>query len=391
MSPHFLLDLTLILVVTKTFSLFTRKVHLPQVVGALVAGIILGPAILGIIQPGYMITTLSEIGAVLIMFSAGLSTDFEQLRGSLKAAVAVAVLGAALAFAGGFALAFYFGEAMLQSIFIGVVLMATSVGINVEVLQEIGKIRTRAGTTILGAAIIDDILGIIVLSVMMGMGMGLGGGEVSPVDAWMTLLRIFLFFVLAVFLGLVAFRLFEHLSRKMDKSRGLPIFGLAFCFFMAFLSDRFGVGDVIGAYLAGLILCNSKAEKHIVEKSTVLSYMFFSPIFFVSVGLLTSFDGLNASAIAFTVLLLVVAVVAKIIGCGFGAFACKYSKDECVQVGVGMVSRGEVAIIIATQGAAAGLMNIDLFSSIIFVVVATTLISPVLLKKVFGGKALSVG
>jgi len=390
MELDFLLSLALILIVTKIFGLITRRAHLPQVVGALLAGIILGPAILGIIQPDYMMTTLSEIGAVLIMFSAGLGTDFKQLRGVLKASMTIAVLGAAVAFAGGLALALFFGQNTLQSVFVGVVLTATSVGINVEALQEMGKLKTKAGTTILGAAVIDDILGIIILSVMMGMGLGLGAGDVSHMDALLTLLRIFVFFIIAVILGLGAFKLFEYLSIKMREARGLPIFGLAFCFFMAFLSDRFGVGDVIGAYIAGLVLCNSKAEKHILEKSTILSFMFFSPIFFVSVGLNTSFAGLGAGAITFTILLLVVAVVSKLLGCGFGAFICGYSKEESAQVSVGMISRGEVAIIIATQGVGAGLMNADLFSSVIFVVVATTLISPVLLKKVFNFKNRSI-
>jgi len=386
MEARFLLDLALILVVTKIFGLLTRRVHLPQVVGALFAGIILGPAILGIIQPSYIMNALAEVGVILIMFAAGLGTDFQQLRGSLKASGVIAVIGALLALAGGFALALNFGQGTRESIFIGVVLTATSVGISAEALQEMGKLKTKSGTTILGAAIIDDILGIIILSIMMGMGMGVGAGDVSFANIGMTLLRICMFFAIAAICGIVAFKFFEHLSVKGGGLRRLPIFGLAFCFFMAYLSERFGVADIVGAYIAGLVLCNSKAEKHIVENTAVLSYMFFSPIFFVSVGLGTSFAGLDRNTVTFTILLLVVAVAAKFIGCGFGAFLCKYSRSECMQVGVGMISRGEVAIIIATQGVGVGLMNVDLFSSVILVVVVTSLITPVLLKKMFGDK-----
>ncbi len=246
-----------------------------------------------------------------------------------------------------------------------------------------GKLNTKAGTAIMGAAVIDDILGIIILSVIIGVG----EGGVSFAAIGLTLLKIAAFFAFALLCGFGALRLFDFLSVKLGKRRRLSIFGLAFCFALAYLAEQFGVADITGAYIAGLALCNSKAEEYIEEKNVVLSYMFFSPVFFISVGLMTSFDGLTGRTVLFAFLLLVVAVLSKLAGCGLGAKLCRFSGSECVQVGVGMISRGEVAIIVATKGIAAGLMDAELFSGVIVVVIITTLITPLLLKLAFANKA----
>ncbi len=382
MDSYFLLELTLILLATKICGLFSRKIHLPQVVGALFAGILLGPAVLKLVVKSDVITVLAEVGVILLMFSAGLETDFKQLRGSLKASLIIAVIGVIVPLTGGFALAYFFGQDVLKSVFMGVILTATSVSITVEALQEMGKLKTKAGTAILGAAVIDDILGIIILSVIIGMG----DGGASAAAVGLTLLKIIGFFALALGCGFGAYKLFQLLSVKLGRKRRLSIFALAFCFLLAYLAEQFGVADITGAYIAGLVLCNCKAEEYIEEKNIVLSYMFFSPIFFVSVGLMTSFDGITGGTILFCVLLLVVAAATKFIGCGLGARLCKFSKEESVQVGVGMISRGEVAIIVATKGIAAGMMDSSLFSGVIVVVIITTLITPVLLKMAFNRK-----
>ncbi len=379
MESFFLLELALILLVTKIFGLFSRKLHLPQVIGALFAGIVLGPAVLKLVVKSDVITTLAEVGVILLMFSAGLETDFKQLRGSLKASLIIAVIGVAVPLAGGFALAHFFGQDILKSVFIGVILTATSVSITVETLQEMGKLKTKAGTAILGAAVIDDILGIIILSVIMGMG----DGDASVAAIGLTLLKIAGFFALALGCGFGVYKLFQFLSEKLGRKRRLSIFALAFCFLLAYLAEQFGVADITGAYIAGLALCNSRAEEYIEEKNTVLSYAFFSPIFFISVGLMTSFEGITGEIVLFTALLLLVAAVTKFVGCGLGALINKFSKEESVQVGVGMISRGEVAIIVATKGISAGIMDSRLFSGVILVVIMTTLITPVLLKMAF--------
>ncbi len=379
MEPVFLMQLALILIATKLFGLLSRRMRLPQVVGALLAGILLGPAVLGIVKPGDVIGTLAELGVILLMFTAGLETDFRQLRGSLKASLIIAVIGVAVPLFGGFALASAFGQPTLMSVFIGVILTATSVSITVETLNEMGKLQTKTGTAILGAAVIDDILGIVILSVMIA----LGDGDASFGVISLTLLKILAFFACALACGFGIYKLFELLRKRYGEKRRLSIFALAFCFALAFLAERFGVADITGAYIAGLVLCNSRAEKYIEEKNTILSYMFFSPIFFVSVGLQTAFSGFSTSTVLFAVLLLLIAVLSKLIGCGLGARLSRFSPAESLQVGVGMISRGEVALIVAAKGISAGLMDPQFFSAVIIVVIMTTLLTPLLLKWVY--------
>ncbi|MCL2036247.1 MAG: cation:proton antiporter [Oscillospiraceae bacterium] len=384
MNYDFLLDFALILTITKILGLFTRRIHLPQVVGMLLAGILLGPAVLDIIQPYEVIETLAQVGVVLLMFTAGLETDLSRIRKALKPSLIVAVIGVLVPLGGGYVLASCFGQDTMKSIFMGVILTATSVSITVETLREMGKLNTRVGSTIMGAAVIDDILGLVILSSIMGLGgSGAEGGSTQAALIGVTLLKIFGFFVFSLLCGIGMNALIKFLNAKFGTKHRIPVLALAFCFFLSYVAERFGVAEIIGAFFAGLALCNNDAEKYIEEQNSVLSYMFFSPIFFVSIGLMTTFDGLDSSVILFAVLLLAVAIITKLVGCGVGALLCKIPKRESFQIGVGMVSRGEVAIIVAAKGVAVGLMDSELFSSVILVVITTTLVTPILLKLVF--------
>lgn len=382
MDTYFLLEITLILICTKAFALFTRRLQLPQVVGALIAGIVLGPALLGVIEPSEFIKYMAEIGVILLMFNAGLETDFSQLKNSLKATVVIAFFGVLVPIGGGFALAYAFGEGVLKSIFIGIILMATSVSITVETLHEMGKLKTAAGTAILGAAIIDDIMGIIMLTIIIKVG----DGGIDFKGILFLVAKILGFFILALIVGYAVYRFLGYIDSKIGSKRRVSIIAVAFCFFLAYFAEWFGIADITGAYIAGIILCNVKSVKYIGEKTNILSYLMFSPIFFVSIGLTTSFNGFTSRILLFAGLLLLIAVASKIIGCGLGAKLCRFTTKESIQIGSGMVSRGEVALIVAAKGISANLMNPDLFSSVIMVVIITTLITPILLKFAFNNK-----
>jgi Kef-type K+ transport system membrane component KefB len=380
MEEAFLLEIALILVFTKVFGLLTRKIDLPQVVGALLAGILLGPTCFKLINPSDLMNTLSSIGVIILMFSAGMETNLTELRKSLKASLIIAGIGVIVPLAGGFLLSRYYQANILRSVFIGVILTATSVSITVETLHELGKLQTKSGTIILGAAVIDDILGIIILTIIIGLG---HSGDYSVLSVGLVLLKIAAFFVFALVVGWLAFKLFSYLYDKWGTLRRLSIFSLAFCFFMSFMAEQFGVADITGAYFAGLVLCGNKFVYYVEERAIILSYLFFSPIFFASIGLKTSLEGFSASVLMFSSLLLLIAVASKIIGCGLGAKICGYTSSESLQIGVGMISRGEVALIVANKGIAANLMDPLLFSGVIIVVIITTLITPLLLKIVY--------
>ncbi len=387
LSYHYLLDLALILLCTKLLGLFTRRLHMPQVVGALLAGVILGPAALNILHETDFIKQMAELGVIILMFNAGLQTNVSELKKAGKASFIIALAGVLVPLAGGFGVAFLFNQGaivqgntsvFLQNIFIGVILTATSVSITVETLKELGKLDTRAGNAILGAALIDDILGIIALTVI-------SSAADASVNIWMVLLKILLFFVFIAVAGFVFYKGFVYFNRRDDRDlRRYVIVGFVFCLLLAFSAEKFfGVADITGAYFAGLIICNTQRSKYMASRFETLSYILLSPIFFASIGLTVELPSMSTTIIMFSGLLLLVAILTKIIGCGFGAKLCRYTKEESMQIGVGMISRGEVALIVANKGSAMGLMNTVFFGPIIIVVIATTIITPILLKLVF--------
>ena len=359
MDYHFLFEIAVILLSTKVLGILTKRFALPQVVGALLAGLLLGPAMLGVLQETTLMDQLAELGVIVLMFNAGLETDLGELKRSGKAAFVIALIGVLVPLAGGFALAAAFNrgpDAFLQNVFIGVVLTATSVSITVETLKEIGRLSTRSGSAILGAAIIDDVLGIIGLTVITSLG---GGGA----NVWVVLGKIAAFFAVSVVLS------------------------FAFCLLYSFFAEAvFGVADITGAYIAGLIFANTCRVAYLQDRFDTLSYALLSPIFFASIGLKVVLPEMSTTILLFAVLLVLWAVVSKVVGCGLGAKLCRYSNQDALRIGVGMISRGEVALIVANNGIAAGLMKEEFFGPVVLMVIATTILTPVLLKLVYRGK-----
>lgn len=388
LSYGFFLDLAIILLSTKLLGLMTRKIRMPQVVGALLAGLILGPALLNVVHESDFIDKMAELGVIVLMFSAGLETDLKELKKCGKASFIIAVLGVLLPLIGGLVVAGLFAgnlahmtqKELLENIFIGVVLTATSVSITVETLREMGKLKSPSGTAILGAAVIDDVLGIIILTVISSFA----DPSVSIVSI---LVRILLFFVFAAICAFVFYYIFNKMSDKYGKKRRLPIYSLAFCLILAYIAEEFfGVADITGAFLAGIIISNVTHSDYVSEKLDITSYMLLSPIFFASIGIKTSVENMDMKIILFAVVLLIIAILTKVVGCGLGARMCGYESKEAVQIGVGMISRGEVALIVADKGASIGLMNHTYFAPLIIVVIITTIITPILLKVVYNNK-----
>ena len=384
MSYQFLLDLALILLSTKLLGLLTRRVNMPQVVGALLAGLILGPACFGVLQETDFITQLAEVGVIVLMFTAGLETNIKEMKNCGVASTVVAVIGVIVPLIGGTVLGHFSsvgGKTLMENIFIGVVLTATSVSITVETLKELGKLNTKVANTILGAAVIDDVLGIIVLTIVSSLS-----GDSSNVG--MTLLKVFLFILFSGVVGFIFFKLFSlWFNRTQQDLRRYVIVAFVFCLLLSFTAEEwFGVADITGAFVAGLILSGTKKSHYITARFETLSYLFLSPIFFASVGIAASLDAMGPALILFTVLLLVVAVLSKVVGCYLGARMTGFNNKEGLQIGVGMVSRGEVALVVANKGKELGLVSQNLFGPIIIMVVLTTIIAPILLKIAFRDK-----
>lgn len=388
-SYAFLMDLALILLSTKVFGLLTKRIHMPQVVGALVAGLILGPAMLNIIHETDFIKQLSEVGVIVLMFCAGLETDIDELKRSGKASFIIALMGVIIPLIGGFLVAFAFNRPgmiesdvstsiFLQNVFIGVILTATSVSISVETLKEMGKLNTKAGNAILGAAIIDDILGIIALTLITSMAD-------TSVKIGVVLLKILGFLVMVAVAGLLVHRLYKQwVDRYKGNMRRFVIAAFVICLLMAYCSEVFfGVADITGAFFAGLIITKTTKTSYVAKRFDTLSYILLSPVFFASIGLQVDLPNMTSAVIWFSVALVVVAILTKILGCGLGAKMCHFKNKDCVRVGVGMISRGEVALIVASKGNSIGLMSQSLLGPVVIVVVLTTIVAPVFLKIAF--------
>ncbi|EOU1993179.1 cation:proton antiporter [Clostridium perfringens] len=390
LSYEFLFDLALILISTKLFGLITKKVRMPQVVGALVAGVILGPAVLNVLSETEFIQKLAELGVIVLMFTAGLETDINQLKKTGKASFIIAVLGVIIPLAGGFFIASIFNKGndvntILQNVFIGIILTATSVSITVETLKEMGKLNTRAGNAILGAAIIDDILGIIALTITTSLA--------DPsINVIIVLAKIVMFFIFAGVAGYLFHWAFIKLDERYQRDlRRFVIIAFVFCLLLSFCAEEFfGVADITGAFIAGLVISDSNRSKYLNSRFETLSYMLLSPIFFASIGIKVQLTAMTKTIFIFAILLLIVAILSKVLGCALGAKLCKYSNREAIQIGTGMISRGEVALIVANKGIAMGLMLPEFLAPVVIVVVVTTIVTPILLKVVFNNKYKSV-
>ncbi len=381
---HVFKDLAIILLAAKFFGIMARKCKIPQVVGEIIAGLIIGPSLLGVVGETDFIVQMAEIGVVLIMFSAGLETNMKDLIKTGPKALAIACAGVFIPLIMGTVLcmAFYGISAVgtdefFRAVFIGTIMTATSVGITVEALREMGYLKGTTGTTILSAAIIDDIIGIVVLTFVIGFK----SPDSNPISV---LISTVLFFVFAIVVGFICYKFFKYYDKRHEHTRRIPIYGFVLCLAMAYIAEKyFGIADITGAYAAGIILSNLRDSEYIAEKMDVSSYMIFGPIFFIAIGLKTNLTELNMGIMWFAIAFVIVALLSKIVGCGLVSRMCRFNKWESLKIGIGMMTRGEVALIVTQKGLNAGLIDSSYFTAVIMLILVSSILTPVLLKMLY--------
>ena len=380
-------DLAIIILAAKLLGLAAKHIGAPQVVGEIIAGLLIGPSVLGLVGPSDYIAVSAEIGVVILMFMAGLTTNIRDLIKTGPMALLIACAGVFVPLLGGTLLysAFYGFSSVgspefLKAVFIGVILTATSVSITVETLKELGRREGRIGTLITGAAIIDDVIGMIVLTVVISL-------KDSSTGAGSVLLRTALFLVLCCTVGVGIYYLFKYIDMRHQHQRRIPILGLALCLGMAYVAESFfGIADITGAYVAGIILCSLKDSRYINEKMDISSYIFFGPVFFASIGIKTKLSEIDGGIILFSVLFVLVGLITKIIGCGLTARLFRFGWLDSLIVGVGMMTRGEVALIVSQKGLDVGLLEEKYFTSVILLIIVSSIITPIFLKLMFSRK-----
>lgn len=393
-----LLLLAIILALSKLLVKGCEKLNMPSVVGILLAGVLIG-----FIKyiPGQSIIDavsleglgfISKIGVILIMFNAGLGTDMRNIKAVGAPAVLITITGVIVPMGLGFVVACLFNggfnapsDVLLDNLFYGTILTATSVSVTVATLKEIGKLNGKAGSTIVTAAILDDIIGVIVLSLVIGMKSGNSGeGTESPLTV---LLKTLAFFVFAIVIGFIFMKVFKIIEKKYPHHRMLPVFGVALCFFFAYASEKwFGVADITGAFAAGIVLSTNPESNYIERKSDIMGYMIFTPVFFSNIGITTEFGAIDGGMVAFGICFILAGLIGKVMGCGGAAAICKYGLKDSFRVGVGMMARAEVALVCAQKGVENGMISSSIMPFIVLMIIISSFATPIILRKMYRGE-----
>lgn len=389
----FLRQLAVIIIFAKVFGLLARKLKAPQVAGEIIAGLIIGPSIFGKIpyisqylgvQQSEPLSFMAEIGVIMLMFNAGLGTNINDLKKSGAKATIIACCGVFIPLIAGTVLYMCFygfdtvgSEEFYKALYIGTILTATSVSITVQTLKEMGKLNNFLGQTIVSAAIIDDVIGIIVLTIVIGFK--------NPSEKiWLVLVKTAAFFVFAIVFGFLFYKLFKKADSRWTHTRRIPIMGLALAFIMSYVAQKFfGVADITGAYIAGVILCSTKDSNYIQRKMDVNQYMLFGPVFFCSIGLQTNIQNIDLSLILFSLAFVVVGMASKVVGCGGISRLLGFKGKDCLKIGCGMMTRGEVALIVAQRGLSSGLLSSEFFTAVILLIIISSISTPLLLKALY--------
>ncbi len=392
-----LLPLGLILVFSKILVILCKKISLPGVVGMLLSGLVL--LCITLIPKQNLITDsgknaikfCAEIGVVLIMFSAGLGTNLKQIKAVGKPTIFITLAGIILPMGLGFLVAVIFNggfgafkDNLYSNLFYGTILTATSVSITVATLKELGVLGGKAGTTIVSSAILDDILGVIMLSFILSIS---GKNKSSASNPLIVLLLTLIYFGVVILLKIFIGKLFKYLDKKYPHHRRIPIFSLGFCFIFAWISQEvFGIAEITGAFAAGLILSDNFDKEYIDRKTETLGYMFFTPVFFANVGLSLTFTSIDMSFVLFGSLFVLAGIIGKLLGCGLTAKLCKYSFKDSLRVGLGMMARAEVALVCAQTGINAGLIDSKITPFLLLLIIITSFATPLAIKGTYQGE-----
>ncbi len=381
MNPAFLIELCLILILTKLLGSLTDKLRLTNVVGALLAGVILGPSMLNIVSYDTFWEYAAHIGVILLMFNAGLETDLDHLKKVGISSFLIALLGVIIPLILGFSIGYFLMNlSYMESIFLGIIFTPTSVSITSQTLKDLKVFSSKSGSAIMGAAIIDDILGVFILTLF-------GGSLGQDVKIQSVIIGLVLFFIFTFLLIKFVPPFLNNLIINKEHKHRMPLYALILCFAIAFISEElFHVTAIIGAYLTGVIFSKYVFHHTVYKQLNYLSYFIFSPIFFASIGMQTTLSSFTKTTLLFTIILFIGALISKFIACGMTSKVLGFSLIDSSRIGAGMISRGEVALIIINIGIANGILKDNLISPLIIVVILTTITTPILLSFLYKRK-----
>lgn len=375
----FILQLVIILLATKLAGQLSIRLGQPSVLGKIIVGIILGPALLGWVHDTELVHVFSQIGVLLLMFLAGLETNLKDLNENKKSALFVALGGILAPIVMSYIVAQFYNFSTAESIFIGLLLSATSVSISVQVLRELGWLNSKEGSALLGAAVLDDIIVVILIAIAMSLFAG------ADTNIALLIGKKILFFIIIILASKWLVPKFIQVFSKFKVTEAALSAGLIICFGFAYFAEYVGVAGIIGSFFAGIAIAQTKFGHEIERQVQPIANGIFVPFFFVSIGLAVSFEGIG-NQIVFMLIFSIIAIISKFIGSGLGARLSGFNNRSSMGIGAGMISRGEVALILAAIGLESGLLPTEYYTSMIIVIIITTLVTPPLLKMIFGTK-----
>lgn len=387
----FILAIVIVIIAAKAGGYISIRFRQPSVLGELLAGLILGPTVFNMLHAwpifhspdelGHSLELMAELGVVLLMLLAGLELHLDDLLRSGKVSAFSGVLGVLIPMGLGYGISILFGLGTNEALFMALTLAATSVSISAQTLMELNVLRSRVGLALLGAAVFDDILVILLLSISVALVGGAGGGLAS---VGVTILGMIAYLLLAIAAGFWVLPRLIAIVDRLPISRGAIAFVLVTCLFYAWAAEVLGsMASITGAFLVGLFIARTPFRERIEQGVATMAYGFFVPIFFVNIGLEVNMRDIGGSAFWFAMLITIIAVASKIIGSGAGGLLGGFSPKESLQLGIGMVSRGEVGLIVASFALSAGFLQDSDFSVAVFMVIIATLVTPPMLRVAF--------
>lgn len=380
----FLFQLAIMLIGAKVGGFISNKLKQPTVLGQIIAGVILGPLVLGVLRDTDVIKAFAEIGLILLMFIAGIETDINEFKETSGSSAIIACFGVLVPLALGAGAAYLLGKDVVESLFIGVILTVTSISISVQTLREMGRLQTRQGIAILEAAIFDDVLGIILLTLLVSY---ITHASIET-SILIVLGKILLFFVTLGVAGYLATKVLARYSQKIDADNNIIIIAVMACFLAAFYGEEMGLTAKIGAYLAGIIFSTTPFRNRVSYNIQQMAFSVFTPIFFVSIGLKIEHIQLG-SALGFGLIIAIVGIIGKILGCGLGAKISGFTNIQSLEIGIGMAARAEIALIITNIGLKLNVIGHAAFTSVVLLILMSTIVTPSLLKYTFSSKELN--
>jgi Kef-type K+ transport system membrane component KefB len=376
------LQLAVILFIANLFRAFSLKLKIPPVVSLIVLGILLGPSLINYVDKSHTIEWIAQVGILFLIFEAGMQTNLKRFKEESRKETIPAIGGVILPFIAGFGLSMMYNYSLLSSLVVGVIMTSTSISVSIITLVEINKLNSIEGSCIINSSLMEDILGIMLISVIFGLSADKQQSIFQNSELIIAIAKIFGFFAITFSIGLLFLPVIYMNSKKLNLEGSILSLSVAVIFLYSWFAELSGLAAITGAYFAGIFIGQTDYRQVVNTGVSNIGKSLFTDFFFISIGLSINLSQLSIKPL-YVVLFIVLAIIAKFLGSTMGAKVARFDMTRAIRIGIGMIPRGEVALIIATMGFHRGIIDSDVLSTTVLMVIVTSIISPFLLRSSF--------